>query len=261
MYSICYVLVDDGEELEYYHELIISVCSLRKRHFEGEILVLLDQNTLDNINRHNYCECNQYRCKIVVVDVPQEFTQIMKSRFIKTSLRERITGDFLYLDTDTIIAEELPDEICQYEIALVLDVHSTLSGMSKRTRNFHLRTNKQCGFDLLDDREYFNSGVMWVKDTELSHRVFGEWHKKWQDYALHKGIVYDQPGINKVNADMGYLIHRLPDEYNVQVSGNPFPTRFIAKAKVIHYVHLSSSTYELVDKKVKMRGVMDPLVL
>lgn len=252
MYSICYVLVDN-EVLDFYAEMIISICSLRKNGYAGEIYVLTEEKTNNNLISKKK-ELEQFEAKVLIIDVPNELDQRLKSRYIKTLIRKVIRGSFLYLDVDTIISGTLPQEISEYEIAMVLDVHNKIGDMPVDIQNYHFVRNGKCGFTLSKDQEYFNSGVMWVKDTEVTYQLFAEWHRKWMEYTKKK-VYEDQPGLNQTNVEMGYVIKKLPDIYNVQVSGNPFPLQHLVEAKVIHYTNNPYSLYLLADKSIRMQGL------
>ena len=41
-------------------------------------------------------------------------------------MREYVKGDFLFLDTDTVIADKLPDIVSDHDIAMVRDQHGTM---------------------------------------------------------------------------------------------------------------------------------------
>lgn len=261
MYSIVYVLTD-GEKLGYYSDLVISLCSLRKRKYKGKICVLMDQDTKDILERLDRHEFEQFAVTPIIVDVPAEYSKRIKSRWIKTSMRKWVQGDFFYIDTDTVIVEDFPESISEYEIALAPDVNSSFPEMSIRVRNYHVRLLKRCGYDAWDESLlYYNSGVMWVKDTELTHRIFEGWHQKWRDYSENRGVIEDQPALNQTNRELGGVIQRLSDLYNVQVSGDPFPSRYIAHAKIIHYIHNDpESTYMLATKQIDKSNLMTPLI-
>ena len=133
--------------------------------------------------------------------------------------------------------------------------------MSYRARHYHLSKNIECGFNMSESHLYFNSGVMWVRDTELTHKLYDGWHSKWCSYSQNT-VMEDQPGLNETNKEMGYVIHRLSDLYNVQVSTNPFPTNYLANAKILHVFHNDpDSTYIMSFKENKVRGINDPLVM
>ena len=94
---------------------------------------------------------------------------------------------------------------------------------------------------------------MWLKDTDLVYKLFEGWHQKWLDYSSNKVVLEDQPALNYTNREMGGVIQRLSDLYNVQVSGDPFPTNYISEAKIIHYIHNDpESTYILSSKHHKL---------
>lgn len=261
MYSIVYVLTD-GEKLDYYFDLVISVCSLRKRQYTGKIFVLMDQDTQDILVRLGRCEFKEYDVTPVIINVPEEYSKTAKSRWIKTSMRKWIEGDFLYIDTDTVIVEKLPESISDYDIAQVPDVNSSFYDMSIRVRNYHVRLLERCGYEAWNEKLlYFNGGVVWTKDTELSHKIFESWHQKWLDYFVNRGVVEDQPAINQTNRELNGVIQRLPDLYNVQVSGDPFPSRYVSNAIIIHYIHNDpESTYSLATKLIDKSDVSNPLI-
>lgn len=260
MYSIVYVLTD-GEKQECYAELVISLCSLRKRQFKGDVFVLMNQDTKELLEKLGRREFEQYRVNPIVVEVPEGYSKRFASRYIKTSMRKWIKGDFLYIDTDTMIADELPDVISEYDIAMVLEHHVACRDMGPSLKNYTNRLHSRCGYDeITNDLFYFNSGVIWAKDTEIVYRMFDGWHQRWSDYSHSRGVLQDQPALNLTNKEMGGVIHQLPGVYNVQVSDSPFPTQYLANAKIIHYKHHSSSTYLLATEKMEEIDIENPRI-
>ena len=70
----------------------------------------------------------KYVSEIIVVNVPDGMNKMHRSRYLKTTLRQHISGDFLFVDADTVITCDLSeiDEV-DMEIAAVLDRHSPVS--------------------------------------------------------------------------------------------------------------------------------------
>lgn len=66
------------------------------------------------------------------------------------------------------------------------------------------------------NQPYFNSGVMLVRDTPVSHNLYKEWYIQWQ-HSLNKGVNLDQPSMNYVNIQLGKLITELPGVWNCQI--------------------------------------------
>ena len=107
--KIVYVLTSSKEDT-YLEQTLISVYSARLHNPYADILVVTDNATANTI-KGGRAEIKKYLSDIVVVDIPAEYNNMQKSRYIKTNLRKFVEGDFLYIDSDTVIAESLA-EIC-----------------------------------------------------------------------------------------------------------------------------------------------------
>ena len=233
MYTVCYVLIDD-DSLRYYRQLLISLTSLRRRGFPGEVKILTDETTAKIIGTRKGAELSDLSAEPVVVDVPEKLARKARSRFIKTSIREHIEGDFLFIDTDTVIADALPDQISAHDIAMVLDGHLP---MAERTNiggvDFAKDIFRKCGYPFDISARVFNSGVIWCRDTDFSHDFFRRWHDEWT-YTNGRGVVRDQPSLCRVSAQAGDAVAELDGRFNVQVSW-PVPVDFLVNAVIIHY--------------------------
>lgn len=180
-------------------------------------------------------------------------------------MREHIDGDFLFIDTDTIICGSLNDiALKECEIAMTPDCH--LSIRYNWMRSHIKKWSARIGWQYSEDMNYFNSGVMYVKDTNRTHQLFKHWHAIWKEFAS-QGINYDQPSLAKANEDMGYLISELDGSWNCQVNANGLP--FLMDAKIIHYfasgIGIRKETpYRFLDKNlflyIKSKGMLDDTV-
>ena len=117
--KVVYVLVSNKND--YYVEMLqLSLYSLRMFHPEDIVEVVMDEKTYSRLvkQRHRLL----VDVKPIVVEIPTEYSLMQRSRYLKTRLREIIVGDFLYLDTDTVIADSLAaiDDF-QWDMAAVLD--------------------------------------------------------------------------------------------------------------------------------------------
>ena len=106
MNQFLYVLVSKPEDY-YYEQLLISVTSLRKHNPNAFVTVLVD-------NRTNETLCGPLRGRIkdlvqniVVVDFDDNLNNTKRSRYLKTTMREHIQGDFLFVDCDTVICDHI----------------------------------------------------------------------------------------------------------------------------------------------------------
>lgn len=258
MYSICYVLTDN-EKLVYYNELLISLASLRKHENDCPVVILTDEMTAEEIRKREHNDLEELKAELRVIKTPDVYSQEEKSRFIKTSMREYIDGDFLFLDTDTIVAEPL--KLCPpEELAIALDYNVPLKQRPDSDIQRLSKKNESCGYTLDIEWPYYNSGCIWAKDTERVHVFFHEWHEEWKR-CREKNNVIDQPSLNYINRLMGGFIQELDGAYNFQISGNPTPINLFVSAKIIHYFNVKIfKIYLLQDPNIKSMGYQSDAV-
>ena len=253
MYTVCYVLAD-GKDLFFYNQLLISLSSLRKREFSGRVCVVMDTETAQLLKEKNRCELEEFKAETVIVQIPDEYTQKEKSRYIKTSLREYVTGDFLYIDTDTVIADVLPDEVSDSDIALVREWNEEAIEDSDITSIVALYN--RCNYIPDFSFGYYNSGVIWVRDTEIARQFFIEWHKEWK-HCRSCGVSQDQPSLNHVNCKMGGIITLLDGRWNVQICCVT-SLKHLKTALIIHYYNVKwdrmHTIYPLANPEIQAGG-------
>lgn len=228
--TVVYVLIS-GEKDLYYEQALVSLYSLRLYNPDINVVVLTDDITAGNLNGKRG-GLEKLGAKIQVVDVPQNYTPKERSRFIKTSFRHFLKGDLLFIDTDTVITDDLSavDKI-DAEIAAVVDYHAPISKLIDADK---LRTRMQdiFGADISDEKLYFNSGVIYMKDTPNVRNLFDEWHRYWKIAAFEKDQCYDQPALMMADRSCGHLIQELDGIYNCQVLTS---IQYLSKAKIIHF--------------------------
>ncbi|MDH6063711.1 hypothetical protein, partial [Umezakia ovalisporum] len=84
---------------------LISLRSLRYSNPNAKITLVCDINTVQSLEtcKHPILQEANQTISVKTLDQPASF----RNRFIKTSLREHLSGDFLYLDADTVIRGDL----------------------------------------------------------------------------------------------------------------------------------------------------------
>jgi len=231
MIKYVYVLVSD--ETDYYLEqALMSITSL-KMHMPGVfVLLLIDDITEKSLisKRRNILEhVNEFK----IVNINFQYNKKARSRWLKTSMRKHIYGDFLFIDCDTIISENLGDvENFNIDLGAVLDLHVPL--LNSPSKELIRNNDKLLGFYssfALDN--HFNSGVIFCRDTNMCHKFFKEWHKLWL-CCLEKGILIDQPSFNQANYLIGNAITELEGKWNCQIFGTG-AIEYLHEAKIIHY--------------------------
>ena len=113
---------------------------------------------------------------------------------------------------------------------------------------------KVVGLDITQEKYYFNSGVMYVKDTSLMHQLYNRWHELWQD-GVNKGINLDQPTFAKANVDMGHPVVLLEDKWNTIVQSQ---IEDVYSAYILHFWHSVSFLFDKhVMKYLRENGLSD----
>lgn len=229
--QIAYALVSSPQDL-FFQEIWASIYSVRLYEADREIRVLCDQPTYDYISQYN--DFTSLVTEFVIIDVPNVYNAKLRSREIKTTVREHISGPFLFLDTDTICAGTLDElDTLYFDICAVPEYHLPLSIHPFRTFVSN-RASKFYEIDINDAEFFHNSGVLLVKDSQVAHNFYKLWHKNWE-YSVHVvGNSQDEPPLIKTDKELGYIIRQLPGEYNCQIC---MSVKYLANAKLIHFMH------------------------
>ena len=227
--KIVYTVVSDETDI-FLEQALLSIFSLRKYNPDAFVELVIDQITNDSINGKR-SEIKKHVNKTTVVEVPGNYGKGQKSRWIKTNLRNLIEGDFLFIDTDTIITDSL-EEIDDFDgnIGAVKDKHAPVK--HNKDKNKLLLWSKQDGWTYSEDLDYFNSGVMFVRDCEFTHDFFREWNKRWQICSTTYSRFFDQSLFAATNEFYQYPIKELAGEWNCQPTNG---VAYLHKAKIMHY--------------------------
>ena len=228
--QIVYVITF-SEDNYYFEQALLSICSARIHHPDADILLVTDAVSGTRIDGWRKSALEEYRCQVLVADVPDTFDMLERSRFLKTSLRERIEGDYLFIDTDTIICRPLY-EVTENEgdVCAVLDRH--VRWHENEYLIFADNRLKRVGFPIADGDAYFNSGVMYVRDTPAAHEFYQEWSDLWR-MTLGKGFHYDQLSMHQANVNCGHIIKEMNGKWNCQLGG--LFLNYLHGAYIIHY--------------------------
>jgi hypothetical protein len=244
-----YVLTSSKTDT-YYEQFFLSIVSLRLYNPNVFVIVLIDTKTKEYLSgtRSGY---EKYASEIKVIDVPGEFSQKESSRWIKTSIRNYVSGHFLFIDCDTIITGTLDAEFDPFiKIGAVLDTHLTLE--KHRLKRFFEDSDRKIGFaSSFKEKRHYNGGLVYCKDDPAGELFFKKWHELWL-YSRNKGNSQDMPSFNQANYELNNIITELPGEWNCQISHNGLP--YLYDAKIIHYYATSlvsfAPAYKLADPEI-----------
>lgn len=210
--KLVYVLTCSPEGT-YIEQALMSVWSARYYNPDAWIVLVTD-----DITNQLLCgkreEILNYISEKTVISFDVERDAHYRSRWLKTSLRELVKGDYLFIDCDTIVNQDLSQiEEVKADIALGRDENINLADEDIRTLQPIIDACRTVGVDISRELCYFNSGVMFVKDTPLTHQVYSCWHRFWEE-GLVLGIRMDQPSFAKANIHCGRPVVLLHDKWN-----------------------------------------------
>lgn len=224
--NFAYVLVSDSSDI-YYEQFLVSLISLKHWNPDANVLVVIDdvteKNLVDLRSRHL-----KYVDEIKVVNFASDKDKHYRSRYLKTTLRKVFTGDFLYLDSDTIVCDKIDETEFINDVMGVDDCHQLLHDNSNRL--IFLDQIRQSGFSEAGLIHYINGGVLWMRDNDIARHFSTLWHELWLQ-SIMRQISVDMPSLNEANKRMNGVVGVLSGEYNCQISVN---LRYLHYAKIIH---------------------------
>lgn len=216
----------------YMEQAFVSAWSARYHNPDCRIEMVCDQDTFATLNSGIRAQYKSLFNQIHVREFTPEQSMMERSRWLKTTLREIIEGDFLYLDTDTVVCADLlyvDDLDC--DLAMVLDQNCEFNvflyrdGVIKRTRRLY-------DVDISNEPCYFNAGVSYVKDTTSVHNFYRSWHELWKSKRYENEGLKDQSALAATNIKHNHLITEISGDLNCQVMVS---IQYLHTAKVIHF--------------------------
>lgn len=254
--KLVYVLTCSPEK-HYIEQALIAVFSARHWNPDAYIVLMVDDKT-DVLLQGKRAEILGYVSeKIVIPFEDASLSPMYRSRWIKTSVRQLVKGDFMFVDCDTIVCRNLADvDFFDCPVGAVLESHLLVRDYCDSLRKKAVSANTRIGVDLDEEKEYYSSGVITVKDSMVSYRLFEYWHQFWlESQAL--GLSIDQPSLAKANRELGHVIQRIPDTYNcILFTRNSFTEH----AHILHVAAFQNPCFlftEKVFKEIKEKGLED----
>ncbi len=254
---VVYTLVSDASDL-YLEQLMVSVYSLRLHNNSVNIAIVIDKYTDRGLKEYRE-HIRQMVDEIIVVDTPYPDNKMLSSRYLKTNLRNLIDGTFLFIDCDTIICENL-DKIDSFkgDIGMVSDLNAP-----NELKDVNVIAKcERAGFKGMEGKPYYNSGVIFVKDTLTAHQLYTKWYKLWRKSA-NNGVFNDQPALCAANIHQDYPIQELSSKWNCQFKF--YGSSFLNEAKILHYysnTEYARPTYsqQCIFEHVREKGYVDDAV-
>lgn len=225
--KIVYVLVSSPSDF-YLEQALISVHSLRMYNPNAVVELVVDAITEMNLVEKR-AKIREYVDDVHTVETPEGFDPVQRSRYLKTNLRKIVKGEYLYIDCDTVICASLAEiDQVDADIAMVADLNGNLA----LSDDAIVARCEKAGFLQMKGQPYYNSGVIYSKDTQQSNELYERWYDNWCKSDI-LGVKYDQPALCASNVECGKIIQELEGIWNCQFKMQGFP--YLRKAKVMHY--------------------------
>lgn len=228
--KLVYVLTC-APEATYIEQALMSVWTARHWNPDAHIVLITD-NLTDNLLVGKRGEILNYISEKIVIPFEDDSLSMMyRSRFIKTSVRQLIEGDFLFIDCDTIVCKSLADvDGFTCKIGAVYESHLPIAELNEQMQHGIEKNAQKVGWSIKNEQYYFSSGVIYTKDVPETHQLYQSWHKKWLD-GIANGINIDQPTFAYANIHCGHIVELIPDSYNCILFTEPQHTR---EAHILH---------------------------
>lgn len=273
--KLVYILTSTGNDC-YAAMLLMSLHTLRKYNKHVDVLVVMDENTCKALEKCKSPILTE--ASPLVIEIPQEFNTMQRSRYLKTTLRKSVRGAFFYIDGDTLISDNL-DQI-DNEIADIAMIRDRNCPLPAEDNIYAIELCRKAGFMNLEKEPYFNGGVMFVRDTPLAHQFFETWHNCWKK-SLENKVPQDQPALCESNKMLGHPIQELSAIWNFQYKMHGHPIQGIwhldsmnakcriddyrpkvSQSKIIHYITNVNigRLLNYIIKRVEREGRVDALV-
>lgn len=228
--------VISGKKDIYFEMAWASAWSLKHFNPDVHVIVLSDDETINDLPDEVKDGVKGCIDELRAVQFDKKYSNKEKSRWIKTNLRNIVKGDFLFLDTDTIITGDIAklfETDCPNGVGMALDNNSHSIEISNYPifRNMYVKPLQNIYGDAY--RKYtdvYNSGVILVKDETVAYRFFDAWHENWKKSLAH-GECRDQLSLVKTIQDMPHAITELPGIYNCQLRNS---IKYFYDSVIIH---------------------------
>lgn len=234
--KILYIVTSTKNDI-YFEQAWASAWSVRHYSPSAKIVLLADSDTLNAVKNSSRKNGLALFDEIIAVDFEPHVSNKVRSRYLKTSMRNIVSGDFLFIDSDTVVTGSLDYvDAFDFDLGMVPDLHCPVSRHPFES-GIKNTAKKLFDLDVSDDMLYFNSGVVFAQDSSKVHNFFHCWHKNWER-SCNKGMVLDQPALLKTDIEMGGFIKIMDGNLNCQILGS---IAYLHTAKIVHFFNTTWS--------------------
>lgn len=225
---ICYALTCGNDD--YYAQMTYISASLVQRLYPNRRIVLLVDEVTDELLRGRDDPVLSVIKEMCRVETGSS-SQSLRSRFLKTTLRQMQEGPFVFLDADTAPVRPFDEFLdCGADFAAV------------QNRDAYVRRpgfSRWAGTNIFQPMGwshplscYFNSGVMYMADNAATHRLAARWHTLWKQQVQKIAMHQDQAALNVALQEVDVTIEEFGPPFNAVVEYVPSYAR---DARILHY--------------------------
>lgn len=225
-----FVMVLTADEKRHlYYQFLTVVNAIRYLHPHDRISVLSDDKTSSRMSISEDIRELDGILKIVDIKRFSHNNAVVRSRALKTMMRNEIEGDFVYIDSDALPVRSMAAISSETSVAAALDRKSIRDPGS--TPNWITEVYASVGWRPRID-EYRNSGVIYWKDDPDGREAGRLWHERWMQLFDTRSFHKDQASFNYVLDACAGVGSTLDQKWNALVSFDP---RFSRNANIYHY--------------------------
>lgn len=225
--KIVFALTSPG--LDFYSAMTrVAIASLRITNPCAKVVVAVDHKTNKAVNALGdpiIAEVDEW----VMIETP-DGADTFRNRYVKISLREVLTGPFLFLDSDILVRGPLA-EIFALDVDLAGARNHSRINVDEQIWSEDAKAIEALGWSTRPD-VYINGGVIFYGDTDGARRFAAEWMRRWLDSSDKTGRYRDQPALNSALRAVVPRLFVLEDRYNAQFITTPAA---IKDAALWHY--------------------------
>lgn len=234
--KLVYVVVCKPSNI-YFEQCFASAWSAKYHNPDICIVVVMDLDSRNGISPLAYENFSSLVDEEIFHEFDSSVSNIERSRWLKTNLRALVSGDFLYLDSDTLISGSLSSlDSLTCSVGFVSDWNSSLNQNISRFY-YKKEMKKMFNQEMRMEGCYFNGGVFYAKDNKKAHQFLNTWHKNWR-YCQSRGYYRDQLSLLKTTQDFHHLVDEIDGTYNSQLAAS---LQYFSSARILHFYHLDFS--------------------
>jgi hypothetical protein len=213
---VVYGLSSDGND-GYADMTLLSVWSLEHSNPEVSAVILIDSISAALLRkiRHPLLTTDVEIIEIESIEGSKEW----RSRFLKTQVRRRVSGPVLFLDSDTLVRDDV-ERIFETKAGVGGVANHNASGLDAEISKEQMGVLVSMGWERAP-LQFVNSGVLFLNDCSEVYEFSELWHELWLKSAQRTGRYYDQPALSQALCVSNVSFKLLDRRYNAQIHARP----------------------------------------